>query len=337
METNIFKLLEIETKENIHSSFIASIINSSDYAKDKFIKMLYDVSKRNFDYEKLKAQTEITLSTKGAGRVDIYLTDYKKNKSNGNTRIIIENKIYAGDQPKQLDRYHKHLERYENTALFYLTIEGKDAASYSRKELAVGKNYYLLNYADHIEVWLKSVLKNGCIEPNLEIYINDYLEVIKELTKYNSLLKDGVNKKELNKNELEEFNALLELRFWQTLEEKILEKYDGQYFVDYQHRYYSYTKTLKSQKGKKDMPRDYGLVIKANDNTKNIRISVAPKNPQKLISIRIGQFENNEWKNTNDVIVNDEKLNTLNLTKTEYMEENHIKKIIEAIEKIQSI
>lgn len=334
MGTNIFKMLNLETKENIHSSFITSVFNSSKFAKEEFIKILNKVSGKEFEHEKLKAQTEKVLSSDKSARVDIYITNYKDIEEKGDTRIIIENKIYVGDQNKQLKRYHNHLknDKYKKTALFYLTLEGKNATKFSHDDLK--SEYILLNYAEHIQKWLKQVKENDTIDSKLKIYIEDYQVIIEELTKYNLIIENGF----IENRGFDEwkYNTLLELRFWQELEEAIVNNQKRKYLIDNQHRYYTYSKILKANKPRTrgEISRDYGLVIKINDTSRNIRISVNPKEPSKLISIRIGKFGNNNWINENTFKVNDNKLSTLNLTNIGYMNENHIKRIIEEIEKI---
>ena len=224
METNIFKILEVDTKENIHSAFIASIINANPFAREKFVEILKEKCVREeLDYKKLKASTETVLSSDKSARVDIYLSDFET-KNKGNTRIIIENKLFAGDQKKQLKKYYDHLERYDKKALFYLTIEGKDASYYSTEGL---RDYYRITYKDDITKWLNAVKENEEIAPKFKTYIDDYLAIIEELSVYNSLLKTGFDE---NKNlKHYKFNALLELRFWQELETEVLERFGGDY------------------------------------------------------------------------------------------------------------
>src|ERR1035437_9117558 len=102
MGTNIFKLLRIETKENYHSRFIAALIENNPEAKKLFFEML-NKSINIFqidDCSQYKIQNEKSLAgTNGESRADIYITDYKDKHNSGTTRVIIENKIYASDQP----------------------------------------------------------------------------------------------------------------------------------------------------------------------------------------------------------------------------------------------
>jgi hypothetical protein len=304
---NIFKFLEVETKENIHSSFIASVINASAFAKQKFVEMLNEECKNKIpDYTTLKASTEKVLSSDKLARVDIYLSDYEKKGKRGNTRIIIENKIFAGDQKNQLKKYHDHLQLYENNALFYLTIEGKDASYYSKTNLNISNgDYYLLNYSDHIMRWLKEVKENKGITPKIKTYVEDYLAIIEELSAYNSLLNTGFIE---NKNlERYKFDTLLELRFWQGLETEVLKIIEDKYSIDYKYRYYSYSKIIKTRnlnaRGKG--PRDYGIILKKNEKDKSpdFRISVKKiSNNEKhsrneiLLSLKCGKFQDDKWE-----------------------------------------
>ena len=71
--------------------------------------------------------------------------------------IVIENKIYAGEQDKQLYRYVEWIESkriyYEEAAMIYLTLDGLPGTT------ALGKDYFILSYRKNISRWLKSVLE----------------------------------------------------------------------------------------------------------------------------------------------------------------------------------
>lgn len=319
---NIFNILKLETKENYHSKFIVEVINASTTNKDLFVKMLYGViqsqnggSDYKFltDLSKLKFRTEKTLSNDPNSRVDIFASDYQ-NANEGKTRIIIENKIYAGDQKEQLLRYCDYLklkDKNYNGALFYLTIEKRQASNYStfdkynkyqyleekrleRNGLKPHKDYFLLGFED-IKAWLNQVIENNDISGNLQIYIKDYISIIDKLTEHNNMLEGGFIG--LDKNEYK-FNALLELKFWQELESEL----DRKFSIDYIHRYYNYNKILKTHKpnprGK--MPQEYGLILNPNsESNKNtsIRIGVqVDKNKRHCLFISKGNLNNNKWE-----------------------------------------
>ena len=75
------------------------------------------------------------------GRIDLFLTDENRN------HIIIENKIYAGDQENQILRYYNHS---QSADLFYLTLEGDEPFEYSKKELERDIHFKCLSYKKDI-------------------------------------------------------------------------------------------------------------------------------------------------------------------------------------------
>lgn len=98
--------------------------------KDAFLREFIKISDidTELDTKEATVETEYSIgyknndSTEG-GRIDIFVYDNKKNA------IIIENKIYAGDQKNQLLRYYNYA--FKNKFKFniiYLTLYG-DAAS----------------------------------------------------------------------------------------------------------------------------------------------------------------------------------------------------------------
>lgn len=50
-----------------------------------------------------------------------------------NKAIIIENKIYAGDQEYQMLRYYNHSKTYADSRLIYLSLDGKTPSNFSTK------------------------------------------------------------------------------------------------------------------------------------------------------------------------------------------------------------
>jgi len=90
-----------------------------------------------------------------------------------NKLIIIENKIYAGDQEKQLQRYYDYalskLNSDNNLFLLYLTPTGKTASDYSMKlekqdELRSKGILKEISYKNDIIPWLETTIKNTTSE-----------------------------------------------------------------------------------------------------------------------------------------------------------------------------
>ena len=298
--SNIFDLLGIKTQENYHSKFICSLIEYDKCAKKEFLKMLKkEISDIDEDLE-CKARTERTLPD-NTGRVDIFISG-KFGNNNDNTRIIIENKIFASDQHKQIERYFNYLHKNDNNDnndnpkckkyLFYLTLEGKDPSQYSLGDLfgtnKISKSKVLfakLSYYNHILPWLEEIKKN--IEPpKMETYISDYIEIVKNLTRVSEMV-EKFEYKEGEGIEKGDYNALLELRFWQYL----LPKIEIDYTKIDKRRYFSYEKILRMHHEKKKNPRDYGIIVKEGENS-YIRIAV---NKNFELYLSKGYFDNDKW------------------------------------------
>ena len=96
---NIFNVLGLTSNEvRLHSALLAELLNPNGThgLKDEFLKeftTLLNIEKFGTKSAKVQIEKSIgpTTETDG-GRVDIIISDYN------NCAIIIENKIYAGDQ-----------------------------------------------------------------------------------------------------------------------------------------------------------------------------------------------------------------------------------------------
>jgi len=181
----------------MHSVFLAELLNpwGNHGQKDIFLKLFVDsfCFKQNvIDPESCKVAVEkhtafINNDRSEGGRIDIIITD-KTNNS-----IIIENKIYAGDQEKQLLRYYN----FSNKAdLFYLTLDGKDPSSHSKGELEKETHFQCLSYKQDIITWLEKCRKEVAVFPIIRESITQYINLIKYLT--NQTLNDTMNEEVIN-------------------------------------------------------------------------------------------------------------------------------------------
>jgi len=190
---NIFKTLNMQTNEvKLHSALIAELLNvkgthgqGAKYLKE-FIAVLCksnltqdDVFKKieNFDYMMSECTlehyiSEITENQDCGGRIDILLKD--KN----NQRIIIENKIYATDQAKQLKRYHNF---DKDAVLLYLNLDGSNPNPKSLDGL-IEKGFSIISYKEHILNWLDACLKESVLLSTIRETISQYIALIKNLT-----------------------------------------------------------------------------------------------------------------------------------------------------------
>ncbi|WP_026711517.1 PD-(D/E)XK nuclease family protein [Flavobacterium filum] len=242
---NIFDVLGLRTKELIHSKFIGNLLNqkAKHGQKDIFLKLFIDVLKDKVknDNEKKKILNEFLIhkttlyveksigqinedKSKG-GRVDILLND-------GKNFIVIENKIYALDQEKQLVRYRNH---YENGVLLYLTLKGeKPSYKSSRSELIDGEDFICISYEIEIKNWIEKCIKAMATKPVVRETLHQYLYLIKTLTNQSfskeikmeitKLIIENLNESKLIVENFEYAKNHIVLNFWKNCNEKIKEQ-----------------------------------------------------------------------------------------------------------------
>ena len=199
---NIFSILKMESKENeTHSAFLGELLNpkGSHLKGSVFLKLFLDVIEDNsLEISTTKVKLEHHIGTrndqeKSGGRIDIYFWD-----KNGNS-LSIENKIYAGDQNVQIERYYYH--NNKTNKVFYLTLFGNEASKESSGKLIANKDYFTISYKEHIQKWLQLCIKESANEPILRETVKQYVVLIKKLT----LSMDTEKEKELIKLMFEHF------------------------------------------------------------------------------------------------------------------------------------
>lgn len=194
-EFNIFSVLKMQYKENAtHSALISELLNpgGSHLKGNVFLNLFLQIveSENYIDTESAEVKTEYAIGErndelKTGGRIDIFIKD-----DAGNC-LSIENKINAGDQFAQIERYCNY-----NTAqnkVFYLTLEGKAPNEDSRGSKKCGENFFLISYKDQISRWLELSLKEASDSPMLRESIKQYLNLIKKMTS----TPDNLHEKEL--------------------------------------------------------------------------------------------------------------------------------------------
>jgi hypothetical protein len=201
---NIFSILKMETDETkTHSGMIVALLDpkGNHYQNDTFLKLFLNVigydPDENLEFTKVKAEHNLGPIPKDyseGGFIDI-LISFPSGKA-----IAIENKINAGDQPKQMYRYS--LYKSGACTLYYLTMVAKHPEQFSLHTLT-DKDYDVLLYDNHILKWLEQciqVVKPGSI---IENALKQYLILIKKITNtMDKHLED--NLKSLILNNLEE-------------------------------------------------------------------------------------------------------------------------------------
>lgn len=177
---NVFNILGLESKEvRLHSALLAELLrpNGMSGVGNAFQKVFLAILGLPENYivdGKVSVELSIgtTTDTEG-GRIDIIMED-------GNHAIIIENKIYAQDQPAQLLRYTNFArDNYPHGyRLLYLTLDGKEASDDS----AQGCPYQCISYKNEISKWLAECARISFDRPLVRETIRQYINLIKQLT-----------------------------------------------------------------------------------------------------------------------------------------------------------
>ena len=111
--------------------------------------------------------------------------------------LIIENKIYAGDQDKQLTRYDNYGKTTfgaDGYLLVYLTLYGCDASKESTATKSAEEVGYLrLSYAEDILRWLEQCVRLADNKPLVRESLNQYIRTIKQLT-YQDMNQENIQK-----------------------------------------------------------------------------------------------------------------------------------------------
>ena len=214
---NIFKVLGLSSSEvRLHSAFLAELLNpNGDHGlEDKFLKAFIEIvigkkTNLDFDTKSAKAYVEYNIGAisedyKEGGRIDILIRD-KNDKS-----VIIENKIYAGDQPWQMYRYNRYAEKNYSTGnyiLLYLTLDG-----HKPNEDSTGKdpkfNYFCISYKEEILGWLGHCIGVAALFPAIRETISQYIFNLKILL---NIMSD-FSEKELMKTLVDSQNVEATLR-----------------------------------------------------------------------------------------------------------------------------
>ena len=201
---NIFNDLGFMSDEvHLHSMFLANLLNpkGSHGQRGKFLeaflKMLQksfpvisadsleiDITNASVEVEKyIGRQTDLE-----GGRIDIYLSD-------GKHSIIIENKIYAGDQHHQLLRYwnygmsQKGDDTEKSFVLIYLTLDGCSPSKESLGEDLKENDIVCLSYKSDIRGWLDRCVELASRTPLVRETINQYISTIDILS--NNVMEDN--------------------------------------------------------------------------------------------------------------------------------------------------
>ena len=232
---NVFNTIGLRAEEvRLHSAFIAELMNpkGSHGLSYRFLQAFLEVIDLPNDYidyhrcsQNIVERVIGPVTDKEGGRIDIIIED-------GNHAVIIENKIYAGDQTNQMLRYNNYGRRNfpEGYKLVYLTLDGHYPDNCSLG--CVKYPYITASYEKNIVEWLEKCYSIAERKPLVQSVIKQYCELVKQITntdmdtKYrNDLMsvmlasENVVAVGEMLQLQEEWFGQILDTYIWKPLEE----------------------------------------------------------------------------------------------------------------------
>lgn len=188
---NIFSILNVHKYETkLHTPFLCHLLNTSashgqgDLFLNSFLKRFAFLAENDGNVSHSYVYEECSTDQ---GRMDI-VVEYKQ--GNEYKIAVIENKIYAPDQPDQLKRYHDYIVRGRgfkkgNFHIIYLKPfrslpSGNSIPRNVYLQLEDDRSIVSIGYHEDISPWLLNLLPE--IKPlQLHSIINQYLTTIKAL------------------------------------------------------------------------------------------------------------------------------------------------------------
>lgn len=191
-EFNLFEILGIQTREEIHSNFLAWILNPSEnhglgdkilkeFLKRAEVTNILDIECEN--YSDIIVEKEIMIDDNS--RLDILL--YNTDKT---FMCVIENKIKAQEGIKQLKRYRntiseKYVE-YKNKYFIFLTPDGREAKTDD------ASHWNCIGY-DEIEYLLKIIISSYSdrLPSHIMSFIRQYYAILqRQITGSNKIYSE---------------------------------------------------------------------------------------------------------------------------------------------------
>ena len=184
---NIFTLFhDFSDEVNLHSNFIASLLdpNGDHYKGDLFLKLFLETC----GIDDFSIDTSTATVFKEFKHIDIYISDGKKH-------IILENKVYAKDQPTQIARYIETIKdegakesdrvKDEDICVLYLHPDGKlpdnqSFGDYHAKLLGENPSikFKVISYGKEILEWIDKCKNEVSNITDLNVFLSQYKDVI---------------------------------------------------------------------------------------------------------------------------------------------------------------
>jgi hypothetical protein len=195
---NFFRVLGIGHDELIFSRMIANLLkpNASHGFNERFLQLFIenlalDNLPTDFKYKDAVVEIEKDIGARNdknetGGRIDIFIMI--PTESQGSFAFVIENKIYADDQNKQLLRYRNYVnQNYPNrNYILYLTLSGRSPSKESAGEENLKQEDYhfwnQISYKKHISLWIERCAMEAARFPLLRETLITFYNQINKLT-----------------------------------------------------------------------------------------------------------------------------------------------------------
>ena len=241
-----YSVLETAIKGNeemMHSSVIASLLDTrgSHGQKYRFLELFLGCLPEQFkSFDPSGARTACEryigkMTADSGGRVDICI------ENSSGQMIVIENKIFAGDQEHQILRYVEFLRgRPLNRdgvefPVLYLTPDGHspsdDSTQADGMQCKCGVDYVCISYKDVIVPWLDKCINEMQEKPHLKEHLTTYRDIIKKKVLGMDRKKDIINIIESTEEnikaareisgQLDEIKIDAVTTFWRTIKKKL--------------------------------------------------------------------------------------------------------------------
>lgn len=276
---NIFSLLRRDDEEvGLHSKFLAELLSPTGSHgigafQQLFINQVLNPAVEGQAWARAPlcsskyydCYTEVPI--KNFGRIDIVL-------KNEDTIIVIENKIHACDQEKQLQRYYEACKNMgyasENIYILYLNKYGDSVSAYGKGNLK-DIDFAQISYKEDIANWLEACVTEAKFYSHIEQTLLQYRRLVGKLTgdtrsakmkqAHIELLYQKDNFKlahELSESFVS-FQINLQKKFWQELQEALEQKGYDFNFCDESLQLCDRNKKIKNYYKPQKPSRNYGL------------------------------------------------------------------------------
>ena len=190
LDYNVFTLMDIERREEeTHEYMIYSILNySNPVLRKKFIEqfLIHMGIPKSFLREQWTVEREHY--TEKYGRLDLFF----KPRGHSKKCVVVELKVDAGDQPRQLKRYEDYVRAcgYQDYRIIYLTLDGRDPEEQSYDGMVHPEWLMRKSFGVDVLNWLE-----GCIEicqnKNVDAgFMQQYWILLKKLTEEDKMGND---------------------------------------------------------------------------------------------------------------------------------------------------